>query len=428
MAKITNIQAFEAIDSRGNPTVAAKIFTDVGTSSIAFVPSGASKGENEAVELRDEDPKRYLGKGVQKAVQNVNTTLRELLIGEDITQQERIDTLMIECDGTPYKSALGANALLAVSLAVAKGAALVKNLPLYVSLGGPQASLLPCPMLNIINGGIHADNNLDFQEFMICPVGATTFNEALRWGIEVFHSLKNILKKQGLITSVGDEGGFAPVIASHEKALELICSAITKAGFTPGKEVSCALDCAATELWDKETSCYIERKKKHAHQSYAKRTSEEQVAYLESLASQFPISSIEDGLAEGDWRGWRYLTEKLGSKMQIVGDDIFVTNPTFLERGIKEGCANAILIKVNQIGTLTETLHTIKMATSSGYKAVISHRSGETEDSFIADLAVATSAGQIKTGAPCRSDRVAKYNRLLEIEQELASSARYAHN
>lgn len=418
MHQIAHIHALEVLDSRGNPTVRAKITLESGISATASVPSGASTGEYEAIELRDKEA-RYFGKGVQKAVDNINEKIYPLLVGEEVTNQMRIDTLLCDADGTANKSNLGANAILAVSLAAAKSAAASLEIPLYRYLGGCYGTTLPCPMMNIINGGAHADNSIDFQEFMIRPVAAPTFAEALRWSVEVFHTLKALLKKKGLATAVGDEGGFAPNLRSDEEALQLICDAITAAGFTPGKEITCALDCAASGLWDKETNSYIEKKKKQKKEPHIQRTSEEQVVYLEKLCAQFPIDSIEDGLAEDDWKGWQYLTKQLGHKIQIVGDDIFVTNPAFLTRGIKEQCGNAILIKTNQIGTLTETLDTMRLAHKHNYKTIISHRSGETEDSFIADLAVACNAGQIKTGAPCRSDRVAKYNRLLEIESEI---------
>lgn len=425
MAKIAELRGIEVLDSRGNPTVSVSLTTDEGIVASAMVPSGASTGENEAVELRDGDPKRYRGKGVLKAVENINSILNDLLEGESVFRQGHIDTLMIECDDTENKCRFGANAILAVSMACAKAAALTLRLPLFAYLGGCFAQVLPCPMMNIINGGAHADNNLDFQEFMIRPVGASSFSEGLRWGVEIFHCLKDILKKKGLVTAVGDEGGFAPNLSSHEEALELICEAIRLAGFQPGSQVSCAIDCAASELYDAKLGLYIEKKRAKRQESYEKRTFEQQTAYLEQLCANFPVDSIEDGLAEGDWEGWHYLNKQLGKKIQIVGDDIFVTNPKFLKRGIKEGSANAILIKVNQIGTLTETMEAVLLAQSNGMNCIISHRSGETEDSFIADLAVACRAGQIKTGAPCRSDRVAKYNRLLEIERDLGDFARY---
>jgi len=404
MNTITHIDAWEVLDSRGNPTVAAEVTTSNGIKGKAYVPSGASTGAYEAHELRDNDPKRFLGKGVLKACENIKGPIQALLLGKDVTNQAAIDRLMIEADGTPNKSRFGANAILAVSLAAARCGALCKKMPLYRYLG--TEFIMPIPMLNIINGGVHADNNLDFQEFMIRPKGFTSFSRAFQAGVEVFHTLKGILKKSGLSVSVGDEGGFAPNLQSHEEALELITKAIQGAGYKVREEISIAMDCAANEFYDKTTKLYQN-----------KRTSKEQVAYLEELVKNFAIDSIEDGLSEDDWEGWHYLTQRLGT-IQLVGDDLFVTNAEFLARGIKKGVANAILIKVNQIGTLTETLETIQLAKKNGYKTVISHRSGETEDSFIADLAVATGAGQIKTGAPSRSERVAKYNRLLEIERE----------
>ncbi len=419
MNKILSIEGLEVLDSRGNPTVAARVTVEGGVDAWAIVPSGASTGQNEAVELRDGDSDRYRGKGVLKALASINGAISDLLVGESIFDQARLDKLMIDADGTENKSRFGANAILAISLASARAAAIARKEPLYSYLGGNIAKELPCPMLNIINGGVHADNTMDFQEFMIRPVGASSFSESLRWGVEVYHVLRGILKQKGHVTSVGDEGGFAPNLASHEEALELICEAIKLAGFEPGKQISLALDCAASELY--ENGHYLEKKKKAGK----KRTYQEQTAYLESLVSNFPIDSIEDGLAEADWEGWQYLNEKLGKKVQIVGDDIFVTNPRFLQKGIDTKCANSILIKVNQIGTLTETLDTIALAQTNGFACVISHRSGETEDSFIADLAVACRSGQIKTGAPCRSDRVAKYNRLLQIEQELKGAAHF---
>ncbi len=412
MDKILSLSGLEVLDSRGNPTVACRAVAEGGQEAWAWVPSGASTGQNEALELRDGDKRRYNGKGVLKAIASINGALSDLLVGTSLEDLASIDNLMIKADGTENKSRFGANATLAVSLACARLAAIVKKEPLYAYLGGIVAKELPCPMLNIINGGVHADNSIDFQEFMIRPVGAKSFSEALRWGVEVYHVLRKILKSKGHVISVGDEGGFAPNLASHEEALEVIMEAIKEAGFIPGKDITLALDCAASELY-----------KNGKYEG--NRTYKEQVAYLESLVSHFPIDSIEDGLAEGDWEGWHYLTERLGSKVQIVGDDIFVTNPRFLQKGIDAKCANAILIKLNQIGTLTETLDTIALAQANGYACIISHRSGETEDSFIADLAVATRCGQIKTGAPCRSDRVAKYNRLLQIEQELHGTAVY---
>lgn len=426
MAIITKVAAREILDSRGIPTVACVVTLDSGITGEAFVPSGASVGENEVLELRDHDMKRFQGKGVLKACANISGPIQELLIGKNPKKQAEIDEIMIKADGTENKSQFGANAILAVSLAVARASAASEKMPLFAYLAGDTPVELPCPMLNIINGGAHADNSLDFQEFMIRPHGFSSFSDSLRAGVEVFHVLKGILKKSGHSTSVGDEGGFAPNLRSHEEALQLIVEAIEKAGYKPRKEISIALDCAANELFDKTTNSYVEIKKMRKQEPSITRTSHEQVDYLASLVNAFPIDSIEDGLAEHDWEGWQYLTEKLGF-IQIVGDDIFVTNPKFLRRAIKEEVANAILIKVNQIGTLTETLDTIKLAKVHGYKTVISHRSGETEDTFIADLSVGTNAGQIKTGAPSRSERVAKYNRLLQIEAELGSAARFYH-
>lgn len=419
MSYIRSLKALEILDSRGNPTVQVELTTTNGLTAVASVPSGASTGENEAVELRDQDAKRYHGKGVLKAVANVNTVLAELLIGEPVFNQRLIDSLMIEADGTENKSHLGANAILAVSLANARAAALEAGLPLYQYIGGPNAHVLPCPMMNIINGGAHADNSLDFQEFMIRPVGAHSFAEALRWGTEVFHSLKALLKEKGQITSVGDEGGFAPNLKSDQEALEMILSAIEKAGYRPGEDITLALDAAASEFYDKKAGRYVEKKKKKQGERALERTAEEMVGYYTELCNRYPIDSIEDGLDENDWNGWRILTEALGDRIQLVGDDIFVTNPKFLTRGIEEGIGNSILIKLNQIGTLSETLDTVRIAQTHAYETVISHRSGETEDSFIADLSVATNAGQIKTGSLSRTDRIAKYNRLLQIEEEL---------
>jgi len=404
MSKIKSIHALEILDSRGNPTVEAIVTTDTGFVGKAAVPSGASTGSYEALELRDHDKKRYDGKGVLKAVSNINGTLAKLLIGQNVWQQETIDQLMIDCDGTPNKSKLGANSLLGVSLAVAKAGAAARKLPLYRYLGGEKAKLLPIPLMNVINGGAHADNSLEFQEFMIRP-RASSFREAVRWGAEVFHVLKTLLKKKGHVVSVGDEGGFAPRLKSHEEALDFLMLAIKKAGYKPGSQISIALDCAASEYYD--------AKKK----SYLGMTLSKYLAYLKNLCKEYPISSIEDPLDQNDWDGWKLLSKEL--PIQVVGDDLFVTNPLFLQRGVKNKVANAILIKPNQIGTLTETLQTIAMAKKAKYATIISHRSGETEDTTIADLAVATSAGQIKTGSLSRSDRVAKYNRLLEIEDEL---------
>jgi len=423
VAKIQKIHAREILDSRGNPTVEVEVFTDVGIIGRASVPSGASKGTHEAFEMRDKDPNRYNGKGVKKAVQNVIGPLNRLLQGRTIFDQTSIDLAMIQEDHTKSKTSLGANAILGVSLAVARAGAQGRREPLYRYIGGSHVHSLPKPMMNVINGGVHANNSLDFQEFMISPIGAPTFAEALRWGTETFHALKILLQKSGYATSVGDEGGFAPDLASDEEALELIVQAIDVAGYRPGKDISLALDCAASEFYD--SGMYIEKKKARAGRDYEKRSAREQISYLEALCSKYPIDSIEDGLNEDDWVGWQQLTERIGCKIQIVGDDLFVTNLKFLQRGVKEKVANAILIKMNQIGTLTETLETLEFAKGNNYKTVVSHRSGETEDSFIADLSVATLSGYIKTGAPSRSERVAKYNRLLVIEEELGSIAKY---
>ncbi|MBM3184001.1 MAG: phosphopyruvate hydratase [Chlamydiae bacterium] len=420
--KIESCHALEILDSRGNPTLEVTVKAD-GFFGKAAVPSGASTGEHEACELRDNDPKRYGGKGVLKAVSHVNGPLQNLIKGKSVFDQEAIDRAMIELDGTPNKSKLGANAILGVSLALVKCAAAAKKEPLYRYLGGKDATLLPCPMMNIINGGMHADNGLDFQEFMIRPIGAPSFKEALRWSAEVFHTLKSLLKKKNFATNVGDEGGFAPALSSNEEALDLICAAIEKAGYRPGKDFTLALDAAASEFY--VDGRYIERKKKEKGQSYTQKTAEEAIEMLSQLVKRCPIDSIEDGLDQNDWKGWALLTQKLGKTLQLVGDDIFVTNPKFLERAIKEKVGNAILIKVNQIGTLTETVETIQLAKKHGYKTVISHRSGETEDATIADLAVALQTGQIKTGSLSRSERIAKYNRLLEIEEELGRQARW---
>ncbi|HEX2580261.1 MAG TPA: phosphopyruvate hydratase [Rhabdochlamydiaceae bacterium] len=404
MTKIKSIHALEILDSRGNPTVEAIVTTDNGFVGKAAVPSGASTGAYEALELRDHDKKRYDGKGVLKAISNINGALAKLLAGQNVWQQETIDQLMIDCDGTPNKSKLGANSLLGVSLAVAKAGAAARKLPLYRYLGGEKAKLLPIPLMNVINGGAHADNSLEFQEFMIRP-RAPSFREAVRWGAEVFHVLKALLKKKGHVVSVGDEGGFAPRLKSHEEALDFLMLAIKKAGYKPRSQISIALDCAASEYYDAKKKTYLGM------------PVPKYMTYLKKLCKEYPISSIEDPLDQNDWDGWKLLSEEL--PIQVVGDDLFVTNPLFLQRGIKNKVANAILIKPNQIGTLTETLQTIAMAKKAKYATIISHRSGETEDTTIADLAVATSAGQIKTGSLSRSDRVAKYNRLLEIENEL---------
>lgn len=425
MAYIRSVKAIEILDSRGNPTLEVMISTDRDVIAKAAVPSGASTGANEALELRDEDPKRYGGKGVQQAIAHVNGPIAQILVGEHVFDQRRLDLMMISNDGTENKSRLGANAMLGASLALARAGALTAREPLYRYIGGCNAYILPCPMMNIINGGAHADNSLDFQEFMIRPIGAPTFKEAVRWGAEIFHTLKKILKAEGYATSVGDEGGFAPNLPSNEAALELIVQAIEKAGYRPGTQVTLALDCAASEFYDKASKSYIEKKKKQRKESFLERTSAEQVSYLEELCNAFPIDSIEDGLDEADWAGWKLMTERLGHKIQIVGDDLFVTNPKFLNKGISQGIANSILIKVNQIGTLTETLEAIRLAQTHSYTSIISHRSGETEDSFIADIAVGMNTGQIKTGSLSRTDRVAKYNRLLNIEEGMAGFGRY---
>ncbi len=412
MSAILDIVAREILDSRGNPTVEVDVTLESGFGGRAAVPSGASTGEHEAVELRDGDQDRYLGKGVQKAIANVNERIAPELIGMDALDQMGIDQILIDLDGTPNKSALGANAILGVSLACAKAAAAYLSLPLYRYLGGVYAHQLPVPMMNILNGGKHADNNVDLQEFMVVPVGAPSFREALRMGTEIFHRLKAILKSKEYNTAVGDEGGFAPNLRSNEEALVVIMDAIKQAGYTPGDEVAIALDAAASEFYHGGTYILQAEKKQE-------RTASEMVAFYEDLVGRYPIISIEDGLAEDDWEGWRELTAQLGGRVQIVGDDLFVTNRERLARGIKEGAANSILIKLNQIGTLTETLSAIEMAKKAGYTAVISHRSGETEDTTIADVAVATNVGQIKTGSASRTDRVAKYNQLLRIEEEL---------
>ena len=418
MSAITSINAREILDSRGNPTVEVDVHLESGAAGRAAVPSGASTGEHEALELRDNDPKRYLGKGVQKAVRNVDVVIQPVLEGFDASNQVGVDRTLIQLDGTKTKSKLGANAMLGVSMACARAAANDAGEPLYRYLGGPLARTLPVPMMNIINGGAHATNTVDFQEFMIVPVGARAFHDALRTGAEIFHALKKVLVKRKLATGVGDEGGFAPDLPSDEDAIKVIIEAIEAAGYEPGKEVALALDCASSELYD--GSKYVFKK------SGAKpRSSDQMVELFAGWLDKYPIVSIEDGLAEGDWAGWAKLTSALGDRVQLVGDDIFVTNPEFLTRGIDEDVANAILIKLNQIGTVTETLETIEMARRNGYQSIISHRSGETEDTFIADLAVATNAGQIKTGSASRTDRVAKYNQLLRIEEELGTSAEF---
>jgi len=416
---ISSIQASEILDSRGNPTVRTRVLLNGGASGVASVPSGASTGSHEALELRDGDPGRYLGKGVLKAVANVNEVIAPRLVGMDSRRQKEIDRSMIELDGTPAKNRLGANAILSVSMAAADAASRALKIPLYERLGKTESYQLPVPMINILNGGSHADNNLNIQEFMIVPAGCGTFSEAIRKAAEVFHHLKKILKKKGYSTAVGDEGGFAPNLKADEEALELILESIQQAGYQPGQDISLALDVAASELY--EDSVYVFKKS-----DGSKRTSAEMIEFYKNLVAKYPIISIEDGLAEDDWKGWKALTKELGKKVQLVGDDIFVTNLTRLKDGVKKGIANSILIKLNQIGTLTETIDTVKYAQRRGYSTVISHRSGETEDTFIADLSVALGSGQIKTGSVSRSERVAKYNRLLEIEGELKERGTYA--
>ncbi|HET6862403.1 MAG TPA: phosphopyruvate hydratase, partial [Pyrinomonadaceae bacterium] len=416
MSWIEQVVAREILDSRGNPTVEAEVVLEDGEIGRAAVPSGASTGEHEAVELRDGDKKRYGGKGVLKAVRNINDLIAPEIEGMDALDQAEIDATLIELDGTKTKSKLGANALLAVSLATARAAAIHQELPVYRYLGGPNARTLPVPMMNIINGGAHADNNVDFQEFMVVPVGAARFSEALRMGTEVFHELKAVLKKKGYATSVGDEGGFAPNLRSNEEAIETILESISKAGYKPGEDCLLALDPAASEFFDGKAYVFKKSDKR-------KLNSSEMVAFWKSWCDQYPIVSIEDGMAENDWTGWKQLTDEIGESVQLVGDDLFVTNTSFLEKGIELGVANSILIKVNQIGTLTETLDCIELAQKNRRTAIISHRSGETEDPFIADLAVATNAGQIKTGSLSRTDRIAKYNQLLRIEEDLADAA-----
>ena len=418
MPIITDIYAREVIDSRGNPTIEVEVTTDSGAFGRAIVPSGASTGSREALELRDGDKKRFSGKGVLKAVDNVNDVIAPEFLGMYVDDQVAIDNRLIELDGTPTKSKLGANAMLGVSLACARAAADFYGMPLYRYLGGVNAKVLPVPMMNVINGGSHADSSVDFQEFMIMPLGAPSFKEAIRWGSEVFHSLKKVLKGQGHITAVGDEGGFAPNLPSNEAAIEVIVEAIEKAGYVPGKDVFIALDVAASEFYDEEKKVYDLKKSKEGI-----KTTDEMIAWYERLVAKFPIVSIEDGLGEKDWDGWEKLTARLGAKIQLVGDDIFVTNPSILRQGIDRHIANSILIKVNQIGTLTETLDAISMAIRAGYTTVISHRSGETEDTTIADLAVAMNAGQIKTGSMSRTDRIAKYNQLIRIEDELGATS-----
>jgi enolase len=418
MTAIKAVIAREVLDSRGNPTVEAEVILDNKVRGHAIVPSGASTGAHEAVELRDGDERRYLGKGVLRAVENVNKIIAPALVGEDVCQQRAIDQILINLDGTPNKGSLGANAILSVSMAIARAAAAALDMPLYRYLGGTNACILPVPMMNIINGGAHADNNLDAQEFMIVPAGAESFSESLRMGVETFHALKSVLKKKGYTTSVGDEGGFAPKVKSNEEALELILEAVQKAGYKAGKQIYLALDVAASEFY--EEGVYHFKKS-----SGARLTADQMVKMYEELTSKYPIISIEDGMAEDDWPGWIALTSALGEKIQLVGDDAFVTNVKRLQKGIAEGVANSILIKLNQVGSVSETLDTIELAKTDGYSTVISHRSGESEDSFIADLAVATNAGQIKTGSASRTDRLAKYNQLLRIEQELRGQGRF---
>lgn len=418
MSYIANIHARQILDSRGNPTVEVDVLTETEFLGRAAVPSGASTGIHEAAELRDEDKKVYGGKGVLKAVENVNTLIADKLTGWDVADQTGIDSAMLALDGTENKSSLGANAILAVSLAVAKAAALEANLPLYRYVGGTNAKILPIPMMNILNGGAHADNKIDFQEFMVMPIGASSFSEALRWGVEIFHALKAVLKKNGYSTNVGDEGGFAPNIQSNEEAIETVLTAIDKAGYKAGMQVSIAMDPAVSEMYD------IKEKVYHFHKSDGKKlSSEKMVEYWESWVKQYPIISIEDGMAEDDWDGWKLMTDKMGKKIQLVGDDLFVTNVKRLQKGIDDSTANGLLVKVNQIGTLTETINAVSLAQNNGYNTIMSHRSGETEDTTIADLAVALNCGQIKTGSASRTDRIAKYNQLLRIEEILGDSA-----
>jgi enolase len=418
--EIVKVVGREILDSRGNPTVEADVYLIDGSMGRAAVPSGASTGEHEAVELRDGDAKRYLGKGTQKAVKNLNTKIAKAVEGLNAFDQQAVDRAMLAVDGTANKGKMGANAILAVSMAVARAAADSQGAPLYRYLGGVNACTLPVPMMNIINGGAHADNSVDMQEFMIVPYGASKFSEGLRMGVEVFHNLKAVLKKRSYSTAVGDEGGFAPNLKSNDEAIEVILEAITKAGYKPGTQVGLALDCAASEYYDKSKKKYVFKKSDKSEYS-----AEQMTEFLANWAKQFPIVSIEDGMAEDDWAGWKTITTALGSKLQLVGDDLFVTNTERLKQGIDKGIANSILVKVNQIGSLTETLEAMQMAAGANYTAVVSHRSGETEDAFIADLAVATGAGQIKTGSASRTDRIAKYNQLLRIEEELGASAKY---
>ena len=420
MSYIAEIFARQILDSRGNPTIEVDVLTDEGALGRAAVPSGASTGLHEAVELRDGDLKKYMGKGVLKAVSNVNKIIAPVLLGNDIADQTGIDAMMIQLDATPNKENLGANAILAVSIAVAKAAAEEAALPLYRYIGGTNAKLLPVPMMNILNGGAHADNKIDFQEFMVMPIGASTFSDGLRWGVEIFHSLKTILKKKGYSTNVGDEGGFAPEIKSNEEAIETVLTAIEAAGYKSGKQVVIAIDAANSELWNSKKKKYV------FHKSSGKEMNSEQLVKLwEKWVKQYPVVSIEDGMAEDDWNGWKMLTDTIGNKCQLVGDDLFVTNVNRLQQGIEKGIGNALLVKVNQIGTLTETINAVTLAQHNSYNTVMSHRSGETEDTTIADLAVALNCGQIKTGSASRTDRIAKYNQLLRIEEQLGSSAEY---
>ena len=417
MSYIIEVHARQILDSRGNPTVEVDVLTDDGAMGRAAVPSGASTGIHEAAELRDNDKKKYLGKGVLKAVKNVNTSIADALIGFDVTSQAAIDQVMIDLDGTPNKTKLGANAILAVSMAVAKAAAEEANLPLYRYIGGTNARTLPMPMMNILNGGAHADNKIDFQEFMIMPIGAPNFSEGLRWGVEIFHQLKSTLKKKGYSTNVGDEGGFAPNIQSNEEAIETVLEAIQSAGYKTGSQIAIAMDAANSELWNAKKKKYV------FHKSSGKEMSSDQlVKYWESWVKKYPIISIEDGMAEDDWAGWKNLTDTIGSKCQLVGDDLFVTNVNRLQTGIDKKIANGLLVKVNQIGTLTETINAVSLAQNNGYNTIMSHRSGETEDKTIADLAVALNCGQIKTGSASRSDRMAKYNQLIRIEEQLGET------
>ena len=423
--EILDVFAREVLDSRANPSIEVEVVVDGDYMGSAIVPSGASTGEREAIELRDGDTKRYMGKGVTKAVENVNDIIAEAVIGMNALDQAGIDKLMIDLDGTPTKSKLGANAILGVSMAVAKAAANALSVPLYQYLGGVNAKVLPVPMMNILNGGEHADNTVDLQEFMIMPVGAPCFKEAIRMCVETYHTLKKVLNSKGLATGVGDEGGFAPDLATADDVLDLIIEAIEKAGYKPGKEIFIAMDAAASEFYNKEDKKYYFKGESKMTGKEVIRTSEEMVDYYEALVNKYPIISIEDGLGENDWEGWKLITDRLGNKIQLVGDDLFVTNTSILEKGIEAGVGNSILIKVNQIGTLTETFNAIEMANRAGYTAVVSHRSGESEDNTIADIVVAVNAGQIKTGAPARSDRTAKYNQLLRIEDELENIAEF---